>query len=269
MATAAVELGIRRDAGGISVRAYTDLLTNFLLMLEEIDRLGTPGKVTRPEWAVGSVYEVGSTLRMVLVLRTLPKRREVESLSIPPRALVSGVRSLAEVPEIPRLFSETIVERVGHVGQRIGKEGVLALTLASVNGRRETDVPLDEGVRLNARRAIEPASTAWSSLVGVLDVISVRHERRRIGLLTDHGRAVVCDVKRLPREAVMSAFEQRVVAAGRLKRNSSGQPVSLDVEALEVLDSPPPVVARDLLGAAPNLTGGLSVEEYMAVLRGR
>jgi len=267
--TAAVELGIRRDEGRISVRAYTDLLTNFLLMLEEIDRLGTPGKAARPEWAVGSVYEVGPTLRMALVLRTMPKRREIESLSLPPRALVSGVRSLAEAPEIPQHFSEAIVERVDRVGQRIGKEGVLAITVASMNGRRETDVPLDEGVRLNARRAIEPASTAWSSVVGVLDVISVRRERRRIGLLMDQGRAVVCDVKRLPREAVISAFEQRVIAAGHLKRNSSGQPVSLDVETLEVLDSPPPVVARDLLGVAPDLTGGLSIEEYMAVLRGR
>src|SRR6266516_6651987 len=115
----AVELGIRRDAGGVSVRAYTRLLTHVLAMLEEIDRLATPGRVARPEWAVRSVSESASTFRMTLLPRTLPRRRDLESVSVPPRALVSGVEALAGQPEIPQLFSANVVSHVDEVGQQV------------------------------------------------------------------------------------------------------------------------------------------------------
>lgn len=264
----AVELGIRRDAGGVSVRAYTQLLTHVLAMLEEIDRLATPGRVGRPEWAVRSVSESASTLRMTLLPRTLPRHRDLDSLSVPPQALVSGVEALAEVPEIPRLFSATVVSRVDEVGQQVGRRGVAGVLMASVNGGRTAEVPLTEEVQRNARRAVEPSSISWSSVVGILDVISARRERRQIGLLTDRG-AVVCNVQNLSRDLVFRAFERRVVAAGLLKRNARGQAVRLDAESLEILSDKPSASARDLLGAAPNVTGGLSDEEFMGRLRDR
>jgi hypothetical protein len=182
---------------------------------------------------------------------------------------VAGVKVLADAPEIPRLFSEEVVQRVDRVGQQIGHSGITGLTVTSVNGSRTPDVALTDAVKQNARQAVETASIAWSSVVGVLDVISARRQRRQIGLLTDEGRAVVCNTGTLPREQVFAAFERRVVASGLLKRNARGQAVSLDVETLETLPQRLPMGAGDLLGAAPNITGGLTNEEFMAALRDR
>jgi hypothetical protein len=241
VALAAVEVGITGADGGIGVRAYTQLLSHVRVMLEEIDRLATPGSISRPEWAVRSAEMTDSVFKVVLLPRTLPRRRDPDSLSVPPMALVEGVRSLANLPEIPHLFSEPVVSHVE-----------------------------DASVRENARRAVLPASVAWSSVVGVLDVISARREKRRVGLLTDQGRAVLCNVQNVPRDQLFDAFEKKVVAAGSLRRNSRGQPVRLDVESLDVLPPIGPLVsARDLLGAARGVFEPLSSEEFMAVLRDR
>jgi hypothetical protein len=270
VALVAVELGITGADGGIAVRAYTQLLGHVRFMLEEIDRLAAPGNITRPEWAVRSADTRDSTFRVLLLPRMLPRRRDPESLSIPPLALVEGVRSLASAPEIPHLFSEPVVSHVDKVGEQIGKSGIAGVSVLSVNGHRSPEAPVNEAVRENARRAVQPVSVAWSSVVGVLDVISARREKRRVGLFTDQGRAVSCNVEQLPRELVLEAFEKRVVAAGRLRRNSRGQAVRLDVESLEILPSIEPIVsARDLLGAARGMIQPSNNEEFMAVLRDR
>lgn len=266
----AVEVGIAGADGGIGIRAYTQLLSHVRFMLEEIDRLAAPGDLSRPEWAVRSTETVESTFRVLLLPRILPKERDPDSLSIPPLALVEGVRSLASVPEIPRLFSEPVVSHVDKLGDQIGKNGIAGVSVMSVNTQRSPEAQVTESVRENARRAVEPASVAWSSVVGTLDVISARRERRRVGLLTEQGRAVLCNVQKIPRDVVLEAFEKRVVAAGRLRRNSSGQPVRLDVESLEVLPRLGPIVtARDLLGAGRGIIVPSEAGEFMAVLRDR
>lgn len=270
MALAAVEVEITGADGGIGVRAYTQLLGHIRSMLEEIDRLAASGNVSRPEWAVRSANTTGSTFRVVLLPRTLPQRRDPDSLSVPPLALVEGVRSLASVPEIPHLFSEPVVSHVDKVGEQIGKSGVAGVSVISVNGDRSPEAPVDDAVRRNARHAIQPASVAWSSVVGVLDVISARREKRRVGLLTDQGRAVLCNVQNVSKEQLFDAFEKKVVVAGRLRRNSRGQPVRLDVESLEILPPVEPLVsARDLLGAARGFIQPSNSEAFMAVLRDR
>lgn len=270
MALAAVEVGITGADGGIAVRAYTQLLSHVRFMLEEIDRLSAPGEASRPEWAVTSTRTRDHRFTASLLPRTVPEQRSSDSLSIPPVALVDGVRSLADLPEIPHLFSEPIVSHVFQMGQQIGKNGITGVSMVNVNGERSPEAPITDVVRQNARSAIKPASVAWSSLVGVLDVISARREKRRVGLLTDQGRAVMCNVEKLPREMVFEAFERRVIAAGRLRRNGSGQAVRLDVESLEIL---PPVEsyvsARDLLGAGRGIIEPIDEGEFMAVLRDR
>jgi hypothetical protein len=269
VALAAVEVDIAVADGGVAVRAYTQLLNRVRFMLEEIDRLAAPGDAARPEWAITSARTTGLRFSALLLPRTLPKRRDPDSLSIPPVALVDGVRSLANIPEIPRLFSEPVVSHVSQVGQQIGKSGIMGVSMASVNGDRSS-APVTEAVRLNARRAVEPASVAWSSLVGILDVISARREKRRVGLLTEQGRAVTCDVQRLPREVLFEAFERRVVVGGRLRRNSRGQPVRLDVDSLEILPHLESYVgARDLLGIGRGIIKPEENDDFMAMLRDR
>jgi len=267
--TTTMELLLTQQHGGVAIRSYTSLLDQVLLALEELDRVAVPGRASRPEWAVRDVSTVGGQLRLLLSPRTLPRARSEETLAQAGSALVAGVLALSQEPEIPVLFSETTVMRIDAVGNRIGRGGVAGVGLTSLNGVRSATAYVSDAVQRNAAEAVEPATVAYSSLVGKLDVISARRERRRIGLLTEAGRPVLCDVQRVPRETILEAFEQQVIASGKLRRNSRGQPVRLDVDAIEAAPGAEPVTARDLLGAAPELTAGLSAGDYMAVVRGR
>ena len=124
-----------------------------------------------------------------------------------------------------------------------------------MNGSRGASAQIDTHVQLNARAAVEPVSLAYSSMTGVLDVISSRRERRRVGLLTDTGRPIICNVDRLDKQVIIGAFEHRVIVSGLLKRNGAGQPVRLDADALELIEARPVVRARDLLGIIPSSSG--------------
>jgi hypothetical protein len=271
VAQAAVEVKITASDGGVAIRAYTRLLDNVRSMLEEIDRVVAPGSHELPEWAVRSAVGHGSQHRVTLLPRTPAKASSlgVDAWSASPVALVDGIASLAIEPEIPRYFSQPVVERVEKIGQQVGHRGIIQVAVTTFNGSRSPDAVVTPEVRRNAREAVEPASTAWSSLTGILDVISARREKRRIGILTDQGRAVQCNVRQISRQELFDAFERRVVVSGRLRRNARGQAVWLDVETLETLPTHREVRARDLLGAARNLLSPVNQEEFMAVLRDR
>ena len=270
MELAAVEVGITGADGGVGIRAYTQVLTHVRGMLDDIDRLAEPGDISRPEWAVRWAATADGAFRIRLLPRSLPRQRNAASLSVPPVALVEGVRTLGQAAEIPRLFSEAVVGKVAKIAAQIGKSGVTAVQFASINGHRSAEAPVTPVVQANARSAISPASLAWSSVTGVLDVISARSDTLKVGLLTDQGQAVACDVRSIAEETVLRSFNRRVVAAGILHRNSIGQPVRLVAESVEILSREAPAVsARELLGAGRGVIEPSDNEQFMAVLRDR
>ena len=124
-----------------------------------------------------------------------------------------------------------------------------------------------EAVEANAARAVAAASFAYGSIAGRLDLISARTKRRRIGLRADDGHSVICDVHGMDEGAYMAAFAKDVLVIGTIKRNISGQAVSVMVDELRVREALPPVSARALLGAQPDLGGDLSAVEYIRSVR--
>lgn len=267
----AVEVRLGGDASGVAPRAYTAVLEQVTYALEEIDRIAHPTRTARPQWSVTRTgwAEAGPTV--VLTPSADPRRRSSEEISRPARALVDGVLVLGSEPQIPDLFSEGIVERITSVRAQIEKRklGLNRVTLISVNGSRSQPAHVDELVGRNAEAAVAAASYAYGSLTGTLDVISSRRQRRRIGLLPDHGPAVTCNVDKLSSEDVVRAFDKRVIVAGLLRRNGRGQAVRLDADYLELAPRGVAVSADDLLGAAPELGGDLSLADYIASQRAR
>ena len=256
----------------MSPHAFSVVLDQVTLALEEIDRITHPTRSARPSWAVTRTdWSAGSGPVVVLSPTAPPKGRTSEDISRPATALVEGVMTLGELPEIPDGFSQTIIERITTVRNQIERpeRGLGGVSLISVNGARSQPAPVSEAVGRNARAAVASASYAYGSLVGVLDVISARRSKARIGLLPDHGPAVICSVDQLPREQVLAAFDHRVLVGGLLRRNGRGQAVRLEVDHLELLPPGQPVTARELLRAAPDLGGQLTAAEYVARQRGR
>lgn len=264
-ADASVEVRIAAlSSRGVEVRAYTSILNEVLLSLEEIDRLAVESRTPRLRWAVSSLSAEPDLIAQLRPI-TLPVRRQPSSLSLSPEGLVAGVAQLGEAAEIPTLFSARTVERVQAIGRAIGHRGVAEVSLASVNGHRNEGV-VDETTLRNAKAAVRPAQSAWSSVVGRLDVLEARRRDRPKAQVYDARtrRAVILTAHEDQTDVLQTAFGHQVMASGVLIRNSSGQAVRLDLMELQIIqhqDSPPS--ARDLLGLAPEITGDVSTLEYV------
>lgn len=269
MIQSGLEVRLGGDVAGISATAYAGVISNLTRALEEIDRVVEPSAKRRPVWKVVDTRwrdEVGASVRLAPDLRRDDSRTTLEILR-PGRELWGGVRSLATVPEIPSSFSATIIDRVAYVRHQI-KPSTGLNSVSVVPTGEATEAEFSEAVEANAERAVAAASLAYGSLSGRLDLISARGRRRRIGLRADAGHAVMCDVENLDQDAYMSAFAERVLVIGTIKRNAAGQAVSVMVDELQPLRDVEPLAARLLLGALPDLGGDLSAVDYVRVQRG-
>lgn len=266
MNTQGLELRIERDSFGVALAAYTGLFQQVSAMLQNIDRHVLPGRAPRLTWAVRDSYTAAGALVIALSPRFQPARRPPGTITMTTQALLNGVRVLEQTPEIPRYFDEASVQRMVNVGDRLGRDGITGLAVAV----GDDIASIDRSVQVNAREAVTEVSTSYSSVVGRLDQVSVRRGRRRVGLLSDTGRAVTCEVNRLDEHVVLASFDTRVVVSGLLRRNGLGQPVRLEAEAIEPAPPrPSPVSVDDLVGAADELWPGLSNDKVMDQTRER
>ena len=109
---AALEVSIEREAGGVSVRAYTDVFNQLLRSLEELDRVAVPGRARRFDWAIRTLNTRDRNLIAVLTPRSMPLRRADSEVFLTTSALTAGVAVLRDQPMIPELFTETTVTRI-------------------------------------------------------------------------------------------------------------------------------------------------------------
>lgn len=256
---------------GIDARAYTDTLSSWVLALEEMDRLALPGRTPRLDWAVTDLdRSPEGGFRINLQPRRLPARRLPSTWLVPGQTLVAGVEALEAQPDVPELFSPSLVARVQNVGGHLGKDGIEAMWITSLNGERGPGARVTERVVHNAAEAVRPVEQAYSSIHGRLDTLSLRGRRGLKAAVVDDRsrRAVTCTLGRLDGQVLQDAFGKHVILAGLLSRNASGQPLRLEADELELL--PPgqePMSAADLLGVAPDWTGDLTTDDYIDFVR--
>jgi len=274
MSDAALEVRLGGKPGGISERAFTGTLDNVTRALEELDRILEPRRTSRPVWNVThTAWETDGSARVQLTpdLRS-SSSRSFEEVSRPTAELWGGIRSLDRLPEIPNMFTESVVERVSSLRglidrPRSGLASIALVPLMVDSPRPPADV--SESVHSNAQAAIAAASLSYGSLIGRLDLISARGRYRKIGLYADGGVAVNCNVDKIPYPELFALFDQRVAAIGLLRRNASGQPVRLDVDSIERIPESAVVGSAALLGAIPDLGGDLTAVEYVRSRRGK
>lgn len=267
-----VEVRLEAGASGVSSRTYSSVLTQLTYALEDIDHILNRGRITRPTWQVTSTaWRQGAGPVVVLTPEVRSDQRSSDDISRPAQALVDGVLTLSREPQLPDAFSESIAQRISNIHHEVERDhsSLRRVTLLSVNGSMSPPAEVSEVVSHNARRAVTGTSIAYGSVVGVLDVISARRQRRKIGLLPERGPAITCTVEKLEESLLLQSFTQRVVVGGLVHRNSGGQIIKLDVDVLESLPARPPISARALVGVRRDLGGGLSASEYIAKQRGR
>ena len=125
-----------------------------------------------------------------------------------------------------------------------------------------------------SRRAYDPAAEVpgakyrtIGSLIGRLGEIDVdnRREFRLFDRHTDWATPVTHGPEHLG--ALTAALGTTVIVSGQLWRGANRKPLRLEFRKLRVIDFDSRRSLDDLIGIAPDFTGGLSSEEYVRRLR--
>jgi hypothetical protein len=206
---------------------------------------------------------------MRLEARLVPARRDIADMSVPVSALVEGAESLTQLPAVPRLFSPTAVTRLARLSAPGG--GVQSVSLATYNGSLGNPVTLSDALKHNADAAVQPYEVSYGAVAGTLS--GVRETRRstvRVSVRDPIGKQAVDGfVPEAMAEELRDAWRHRVVLRGKVRRNSRGQAIRIDVDAIERLppgDSSRPDPAK-LLGVGADWLDGLTVDDFVREVR--
>lgn len=249
---------------------FTSRLDQLSSALREIDRAAVSDRVERPKWVVDDLSHEGRFYTVRLTAGP-SRRRDPESLLRPVTALVEGARELQAEPELPPFYSESTITRLLKVAEP--KDGVREVSLATVNGVVGDRVGLNNALIEHARSAVRDAEVSIGSITGTLDVISTRAKHGVQVSVFDpvNRRAVMGTASASLSDNLRSFWGHRVTVRGRITRNARGQAIRIAISDLELLrddDSGRPSTSK-LLGADPEWTGNLGVDEFMNGARRR
>ena len=107
------------------------------------------------------------------------------------------------------------------------------------------------------------------SVEGRLELVSLHPGRRHFHVChTLTGKAVKCSLPPELEEDVKRSLGQRVIVSGLVSYDENGRPRIVRSEKLRIMkeDRDLPSV-KDMVGLAPDITGDMSTEDYIRVLR--
>jgi hypothetical protein len=144
--------------------------------------------------------------------------------------------------------------------------------LQSITIRAEKKDPLvieaaEIGKRVFAQRKPRARQRVRASVEGRLELISHRGILRAAIKEFDTNAVIQCTFPDAMLEKIKTMFDRRVVAEGLVSYRENGTPISITgVTRLIERKSGRPL--EDFIGAAPDLTGGLTTDEFMSKIRG-
>lgn len=107
------------------------------------------------------------------------------------------------------------------------------------------------------------------SIEGRVELVSVHQGDRKFNVYhAVTGKAVKCDLPADLEDEVIVAMKRRVVVSGVIYRNLRDAPVRVKVNGIRVLPEVHELPSLDeLMGSVPDLTGSLSTEEFIRMIR--
>ncbi len=269
MTTTGLEVRLCAGRTKPSVNRFTRTLDDVVLSLKEIDRLYLR-RGSRPIWVVDSLRHDARTSIVRLEPRTNSRTRPLEDMLEPVKAFVDGVKELEQFAEIPRLYGPETVERI----RRIASTGdeYSNISLASYNGTTGTTVTLTEKVRDNAGSAVQGKDISHGSMSGILDTVGTtpRKNLLRVRVFDKQSqRAVSGSAAPHLSESLREHWNHKVLVGGQITRNAQGQAIRIEIDRIERLPEDDLMIPspKELLGIAPDWTGGVSVDDFMRGIR--
>lgn len=242
----------------LSVKLISDTLRDVERMLADIEKHMFDRENAKAEWK----WPEGADLEVVATVNGLDR----DQLS---RIVHEAEKGFSEAKEAkgpviwPKSFGPTAKACAGRILSRLDK-------LDSIVVRAEQGKPITITSAEVSQRVIGRAArrrTAYSSIEGKLELISHRGRLRAAIKENLSGIVVQCIFPDEMIEEIKDLFDKKVVLEGQITYRENGEPISA-TRVSSVIERKPGRPLRDYIGAAPDLTGGVSSEEFIARIRG-
>lgn len=257
-----LKLKIEGRPGEVSLSAFVGAVSDWMLMLRDIDAALSGVSTGSLDWLV-------SDLRTGSLVVEAEWSSRLEGRNVGPdvaRYAIEGLNLLEREGLTPPFLSETGLGHVKRMVKLIGNRGVTGIIMSNHAGQAQ----LSARASANVEQLLPARSFSIGSVQGKLEAINL-HGRAPKFTVYHHisGKGVACRFPLEKTEEVKDALGRRVVICGTVHYNAKAEPVRIDLEEIKpVPDEAGLPRASALTGSIPSLTGNLSTAEYLEAVRG-
>jgi hypothetical protein len=258
---------IEGSHAAVAFPTYVSATTYLLKLLRELDTIILSRYRGTLQWYVSHLASNGS-----LALEMVSRVRQLRSFDAPhdvgPRvatSLVKGFDNIANLGVSPPYFSEYGLRNMGEMIDVLNRNGAY--------GYKATAMDANQTVAITPKaaevvRQLLPIKRSYiGSAEGTLEAITIRGGKFLVyDALTD--RAIACRSTDSDLERVKELLGHRVVVSDVVHTNIRSEPVRVDVENMRVLGAGRLPSTKELTGAYPNITNGMTTEECLRSIRG-
>ena len=182
--------------------------------------------------------------------------------------LIDGANCLEHNRDIPPELKEATLKEVRSVAGALKSHNIEHELLVTSDATGQTG-RISHSMARQINRMLIKERVSIGSVEGKLELVSVHKGDRKFNVYHSvTGKAVRCDLSLSLEKEVIVALGQQVVVSGKVHRNLNGDPVRVAVERLRVLSENRQIPTLDeLMGSIPDLTGNLSTEEFIRMIR--
>ncbi|MFF2522456.1 hypothetical protein [Streptomyces liangshanensis] len=266
-----VGISLRGPQAGMDADASLETLSKLLKVIAELERTegqkNSKSKVSRwtfQELRLGSVNATLEPLELAPESSYTTLERVLEQM-------VGGFQAAEKTAELPPRWTPRAARLGADAVRRLGASPDVGMELL-LYGDTVLRVDVTQRAHQNLRAAVVERYTSFGSRRGHLNSLFDTDKGTIKGVLkSEVGNEripLVCPESL--REDLRGAWgEDRVEVTGNIIENARGQVMRIMVDELEILPTEPSLTAEELKGGFwPDMTGGLSAREHLAVIRG-
>lgn len=255
----------------VAFESFLNATWDFLGLLREIDQVMSGRYLGSLRWYVSGLHSNGA-LSVEVLSRVKPASRRRRIQLLPDfsgrvaDSLVTGFENVQTLGVSPPYLSLYGLKRLDSM------LGVLQRNGAS--GYRTTDIQQNRVVELspdainNVRALIPTKRTTIGSVEGQLEAISIHNKKRFVIYDALTKKAINCDFKDDLLPSVKDSLGRRVLVSGTLHWNAKSEAKRVDAEDVRILGAQRLPTTNELSGEYPDITEGMSTEDYIRSIRG-
>lgn len=235
-------------------------LKNFLGILQDVDAALSDDPRGSVKWEVSSLQKHS---RAVIGVTAFPKRVNVPDLRDAIQAQVLlNTHSLTAIGERNEFMPDAALSKMKQIARRVKAIGPSAI-FVNANGDERKEEVITEQTYKHVSDLTDPRFSAYGSLVGKLDSISVHNGNEFRVWDRQTGKPVRCIFQTAIEPQVKDYLRQIVMVAGIVHSNSGGVPIKLELEELELFADKKLPSIQEMSGLVDDFTGGKTLKEYL------